>query len=58
MRSWGSGSVGGRSARLLAAGKPKMRAVGACLRKLVMICFGVLKRRRPFDPEWASKNAP
>jgi transposase len=45
-------------ARLVAAGKPKMRAVGACLRKLVMICYGVLKSRAPFDPDWASRKAP
>jgi transposase len=43
-------------ARLVAAGKPKMQAVGACMRKLVMICYGVLKNRKPFDPEWASKK--
>jgi transposase len=44
--------------RLVAAGKPKMQAVGACMRKLVMICYGVLKNRQPFDPAWASKKAP
>ena len=42
-------------ARLIAAGKPKMQAVGACMRKLVMICYGVLKNRQPFDPQWASR---
>jgi len=30
-----------------------MQAVGACMRKLVMVCYGVLKNRAPFDPEWA-----
>jgi transposase len=45
-------------ARLVAAGKPKMQAVGACMRKLVMICYGVLKNRAPFDARWASKKAP
>src|SRR5207248_840663 len=30
-------------ARLVAAGKPRMQAVGACMRKPVMICYGVLK---------------
>jgi transposase len=44
-------------ARLVAAGKPRMQAVGACMRKLAMICYGVLKNRTPFDPEWASKTA-
>src|SRR5262245_58078610 len=41
--------------RLVAAGKPRMQAVGACMRKLVMLCYGVLKSRQPFDPQWASK---
>jgi transposase len=44
--------------RLVKAGKPKMQAVGACMRKLVMLCYGVLKNRAPFDPAWASKKAP
>ena len=43
--------------RLVAAGKPKMQAVGACMRKLVMLCYGVLKNRTPFDPNWASRIA-
>jgi transposase len=43
--------------RLVAAGKPKMQAVGACRRKSVMLCDGVLKNRAPFDPDWASKKA-
>ena len=42
--------------RLVAAGKPRMQAVGACMRKLIMICFGVLKNRTPFDPEWSSRK--
>jgi transposase len=42
--------------RLVAAGKPRMQAVGACIRKLVMFCFGVLKNRQPFDPAWASRK--
>jgi transposase len=43
--------------RLVSAGKPKMQAVGACMRKLVMICYGVLKNRASFDADWASKKA-
>jgi transposase len=35
--------------------KAKMQAVGACMRKLVMLCYGVLKNRNPFDPEWSSR---
>jgi hypothetical protein len=36
--------------RLAAAGKPKMQAIGACMRKLVMLCYGVLKNCQRFDP--------
>ena len=32
-----------------------MQAVGACMRKLVMIAYGVLKNREPFDPSGATK---
>ncbi|HJZ56509.1 MAG TPA: transposase, partial [Gemmataceae bacterium] len=45
-------------ARLVAAGKPKMQAIGACMRKLVMLCYGVLKNRQPFDPAWSSRVTP
>ena len=44
--------------RLVAAGKAKMAAVGACLRKLLMIAHGVLKGRTAFDPARASKMTP
>jgi transposase len=47
--------LAGFFARLVAAGKAKMQAVGACMRKLVMICYGVFKNRQPFDPAWASR---
>jgi transposase len=36
--------------RLAAAGKPPMVILGAMMRKLVHVAFGVLKSRRPFDP--------
>jgi transposase len=36
--------------RLIAAGKSKMCALGAAMRKLLHIVFGVLRSRRPFDP--------
>jgi transposase len=45
-------------ARLVEAGKSKMAAVGACMRKLLMIAYGVLKNRAPFDPQWGSKTTP
>ena len=40
--------------RLRDKGKPKMVALAACMRKLLMICYGVLKHQRPFDPAWVS----
>ena len=48
--------LGGFFDRLVAAGKPKMQTIGACTRELVMICYGVLKNRTPFDPNWASRK--
>jgi transposase len=42
--------------KLVKANKPRMQAIGACMRKLVMICYGVLKNRTPFDPKWSSKK--
>ena len=38
--------------RLLDAGKPKMLALAACMRKLLHIIFGVLKHNAPFDPNY------
>lgn len=37
--------------RLLAAGKTKMQALGAAMRKLVQICFGVLKHQCEYQPQ-------
>ena len=37
-------------ARLLSAGKVRMLVVGAAMRKLLQIAFGVLKSGKPFDP--------
>ena len=39
--------------RLLAKGKSKMAALGAAMRKLVHICFGVLKTQTPYTPKVA-----
>ncbi len=38
--------------RLLAAGKPKMVALAAAMRKLLILAYGVLKSKRPFDPTY------
>ena len=35
--------------RLRGRGKAKMAVVGASMRKLVQICYGVLKSGQPFD---------
>lgn len=43
--------------RLLAAGKPKMVAVGAVMRKLVHLMYGVLKSGQPFNPILADCGA-
>jgi transposase len=50
--------VGAFYDRLMGAGKAKMAALGACMRKLLMIAYGVLKSRTPFDPSRGMKMAP
>jgi len=42
--------------RLLARGKCKMSALGAAMRKLVHLCFGVFKTQMPYQRDYA-KNA-
>ena len=37
--------------RLLSAGKTKMQALGAAMRKLLQICFGVVKNQREYTPQ-------
>jgi hypothetical protein len=37
--------------RLLRNGKTKMQAIGAAMRKLVQICFGVVKHQREYQPQ-------
>ncbi len=41
--------------RMLAAGKAKMAIVGAAMRKLVHLIYGVLKSGRPFDAQYVSQ---
>ena len=43
--------------RLRAAGKSKMLIIGAVMRKLVHIAYGVLKRHTPFDPNYDTAQA-
>jgi len=39
--------------RLAAKGKPKMVIVGAAMRHLIHVAFGVLKSQRAYDPSWS-----
>lgn len=39
--------------RLLAKGKSKMAALGAAMRKLAHLCFGVVKNETPYDKNFA-----
>jgi hypothetical protein len=39
--------------RLQDRGKTKMSALGAAMRKLVHLCFGVLKTRLPYQANYA-----
>lgn len=40
--------------RLVSQGKSKMSALGAAMRKLVHICFGVIKNQQPYQPRTPS----
>ena len=42
--------------RMREKGKGKMVALGAAMRKLLMICYGVLKSRQKFDPKWQQNH--
>ncbi|MCZ6803053.1 MAG: IS110 family transposase, partial [Proteobacteria bacterium] len=37
--------------RLLKAGKTRMQALGAAMRKLIQICFGVVKNQTEYQPQ-------
>ena len=39
--------------RLIYAGKTKMQASGAAMRKLIQICFGVIKNQTRYQPQIA-----
>jgi len=43
--------------RLLKKGKARMCALGAAMRKLVHICFGVIKHQQPYRPQAACVQA-
>ena len=42
--------------RLCAQGKTKMSALGACMRMLVHICYGILKSERDYMPPEARNS--
>lgn len=44
--------------RLRRRNKPTMVIIGAVMRKLIHLAYGVLKNRTPFDPEWGQRPAP
>lgn len=41
------------SDRLLAKGKTLMTVIGACMRKLAHLCFGVINSRKPYNENYA-----
>lgn len=43
--------------RLVASGKAKMAALGALMRHIVHIAFGILKHQKPYNPALVSKMA-
>jgi transposase len=45
-----NGAIEALGQRLADRGKAKMVIIGAAMRKLLHICFGVLKNGAPFDP--------
>ena len=52
---WNS-AIRAQFTRLTGAGKSKMSAIGAAMRKLVQIAFGVFNTRRPFNVEQAQPS--
>jgi transposase len=44
--------------RLEAKHKDKKVIIGAAMRKLLHIAYGVLKNKTPFDPNWETQRAP
>jgi transposase len=38
--------------RMIVRGACKMSAIGAAMRKLAHLCFGVIHSQRPYDPTW------
>lgn len=49
--------IAGIGVRLTKAGKHNMLIIGAAMRKLVHIIYGVLKNKIPFDPNYSLKSS-
>lgn len=45
------------AAKLAAKNKSKKTIIGAAMRKLIHIAYGVLKNKTPFDPNWETNSA-
>ncbi len=45
--------IGALGERLTVKGKSKMLIIGAAMRKLVHLVYGILKFRKPFDPDFS-----
>ena len=45
--------VDAKANKMLAKGKSKMAAIGAAMRKLAHLCFGVVNSGKPYDPKFA-----
>ncbi|WP_265936592.1 transposase [Acinetobacter sp. WCHAc010034] len=48
--------IKGMNDRLLANGKTKMMAVGAAMRKLIHLCYCVLKHQRPYQENYCANS--
>ena len=45
------------AAQLKARGKSKMETLGAVMRKLLVLAYGVLKSGQPFDPAFSTARS-
>lgn len=45
------------AAQLTQRGKPRMAVIGAAMRKLLHLIYGILKHKQPFDPNHLQKQA-
>jgi len=48
--------IRGMNERLLVNGKTKMMAIGAAMRKLIHLCYGVLKHQWPYQENYCANS--